>query len=179
MFNSSLLFEIADRIAANSTIAVGVLGMAVTPKMCLCTSKTCVSAPFRDVRISGITRSNSAVSLIDTRDLTTSHSWHILMEISYRQGLAQVLLVPSKENKQHDIRALFQRRGPFCLCLILLREKWKEGQPIFLAPTTEPGASVAKRRWSCMSAVLFLFFFSLSITLSLLLDLWSQEALQF
>eukprot|EP00064_Thunnus_orientalis_P010497 superscaffoldBa00001434_g10523 len=63
------------------------------------------------------------------------------MGISYRQGLARSLLVPSKENKRRDIRALFQRRGPFCLCLISLREKWKEGQPISLAPTAEPGAS--------------------------------------
>lgn len=123
--------------------------------MCF-TSKTRVSAlapaPFRAVRISGITRSNSAVGLIDARGLTTSHSRHILMGISYRQGLARSLLVPSKENKRRDIRALFQRRGPFCLCLISLREKWKEGQPISLAPTAEPGASEVKRRWSRVSA---------------------------
>ncbi|KAA8590325.1 hypothetical protein FQN60_014259 [Etheostoma spectabile] len=105
-------------------------------------------APLKAVRISGITRSNSAVGLIDARGLTTSHCRHILTGISYRQGLAQALLVPSKENKRRDIRALFQRRGPFCLCLISLREKWKEGQPISLAPTAEPGASALKQRWS-------------------------------
>lgn len=116
------------------------------------TSKTRVSAPLRAVRISGITRSNSAVGVIDARGLTTSHSMHILTGISYRQGLARALLVPSKENKRRDIRALFQRQGPFCLCLISLREKWKEGQPISLAPTTEPGASAVKRRWSRVSA---------------------------
>lgn len=164
-----MLFGIADGIAANSTIAVGVLSHNTCVWVCVClcrrgceiltvcfTSKTRVSAlapaPFRAVRISGITRSNSAVSLIDARGLTTSHSRHILTGISYRQGLARSLLVPSKENKRRDIRALFQRRGPFCLCLISLREKWKEGQPISLAPTAEPGASEVKRRWSRVSA---------------------------
>lgn len=91
-----------------------------------------MSAPLRAVRISGITRSNSAVGLIDARGLSSSHSRHILTGISYRRGLARALPVPSKENKRRDIRALFQRRGPFCLCLISLREKWKEGQPISL-----------------------------------------------
>lgn len=150
--------------------------------MCF-TSKTRVSAPapapLRAVRTSGITRSNSVVGLIDARGLTTSHSRHILTGISYRQGLARALLVPSKENKRRDIRALFQRRGPFCLCLISLREKWKEGQPISLAPTAEPGASAVKRRWSRVSAAQHSLSLSFSIAHSLLLDLWSQEALQF
>lgn len=122
------------------------------------TSKTCVFAPApvppRAVRISAITRSNSVVDLIDARGLTTSHSRHILTGISYRRGLARALLVPSKENKRRDIRALFQRLGPFCLCLISLWEKWIEGQPISLAPTAEPGASAAKQTVvSCVCSV--------------------------
>lgn len=136
--------------------------------MCLCrhgceiltvcfTSRTHVSAPapapLRAVRISGITRSNSVVGLIDARGLTTSHSRHILTGISYRQGLDRALPVPSKENKRRDIRALFQWQGPFCLCLISLWEKWREGQPISLAPTAEPGALAVKRRWSRVSAL--------------------------
>lgn len=127
LFVQHFSFLSADGIAARSTIAEG-----VRPYPCVFTSKTHVSAPLRAVRISGITRSNSAVSLIDARGLSGSHSRHILTGISYRWGLAQALLVPSKENKRRDIRALFQRRGPFCLCLISLREKWKEGQPISL-----------------------------------------------
>lgn len=127
------------------------------------TSKTRASAPatapLRAVRISAITRSNSVVGLIDARGLTTSHSRHILMGISYRQGLARALPVPSKENKRRDIRALFQRWGPFCLCLTSLREKWKEGQPISLAPTAVPGVSAVKRRWSCVSAPQHSLFF--------------------
>lgn len=149
-------FPLRNRTAVNSTIAVG--GRSFT-------SKTRVSAAFRAVRISGITRSNSAVSLIDARGLTTSHSLHILTGISYRQGLARALPAPSKENKRRDIRALFQRQGLFCLCLISLREKWKEGQPISLAPTAEPEA---KRRWSYVSAALH----SLSLSLSRCLSFW-------
>lgn len=187
LFNSSFfLFGIADGITANGTIAVGLcLHTSGCEILTVCfTSKTRVSAPLRAVRISGITRSNSAVGLIDARGLTTSHSRHILTGISYRQGLAQALLVPSKENKRRDIRALFQRRGPFCLCLISLREKWKEGQPISLAPTAEPGASAVKRRWSRVSAAQHSVTptptsLSLSMAHSLLLDLCSQEALQF
>lgn len=136
LFNSSLLiFVTVDRIAARSTKAVGVFAKKKALRVCLCrhgceiltvcfTSRTHVSspapAPLRAVRISGITRSNSVVGLIDARGLTTSHSRHILTGISYRQGLDRALPVPSKENKRRDIRALFQRRGPFCLCLISL-----------------------------------------------------------
>lgn len=138
LFNSSLLiFVTVDRIAARSTKAVGVFAEKKKHCVCVClcrhgceiltvcfTSRTHVSAPapapLRAVRISGITRSNSVVGLIDARGLTTSHSRHILTGISYRQGLDRALPVPSKENKRRDIRALFQRRGPFCLCLISL-----------------------------------------------------------
>lgn len=138
LFHSSLLiFVTVDRIAARSTKAVGVFVGEKKHCVCVClcrhgceiltvcfTSRTHVSAPapapLRAVRISGITRSNSVVGLIDARGLTTSHSRHILTGISYRQGLDRALPVPSKENKRRDIRALFQRRGPFCLCLISL-----------------------------------------------------------
>lgn len=132
-----------------------------------------MSAPLRAVRISGITRSNSAVGLIDARGLTTDHSRHILTGILYRQGLAWAVPVPSKQNERCDIRALFQRRGPFCLCLISLWEKWKEGQPISLGWTAVHSASYVSAPQRSLSSSPILY------RTCLLSNLWSQETLQF
>lgn len=64
------------------------------------------SAPFMAVRVSGTGVSNFAVGLIDARGPTANH-WKGGSRIA--EALARTLLVASKENKQRDIRALFQQ----------------------------------------------------------------------
>ena len=149
------IYYLPKHLSTSSTSTIPVSVLTLHPvSVCVCAGvwdpncvfylkARCVGpAPLRAVRISGITRSNSAVGLIDARGLTTSHSRHILTGVSYRQGLARALLLPSKENKRRDIRALFQRRGPFCLCLISLRKRsGKRASQFLWAPTAEPWLS--------------------------------------